>query len=228
MSHGIWIDLDSDGTSMFIDFDGIYRYSLSEYIGKDWESKHLVYYFKKPRYFIKEYYYPHEEVVSVGSGKSEEEIETATVWQLEHELVGHEEAARDFLRHLGKMPKFLSKWLRSRHPTGNASEDDVIVNRRLGEPESDAAAESVIPPDRRTRPMSLKEAALLMGYRANEKGKKKGKQAAENLSKIIKDNNIRYICISRQRYIFDINDFPKAAHEHILPAPLRKTHPDSP
>jgi hypothetical protein len=85
-----------------------------------------------------------------------------------------------------------------------------------------------IPPDRRTRPMTIHDAARLMGYRPRKKGKQGWKQPAENLSRLMKDGGIKFIKINRQSYIFDINDFPESARGEALPGPVGKTHPNSP
>ena len=67
-----------------------------------------------------------------------------------------------------------------------------------------------IPPDERTRPMSFRRAAKLMG-------KGTSRDAAEWLSASVRDGTIRCEHVSRQTHIFSKYDFPKSAWPQILP-----------
>jgi hypothetical protein len=62
--------------------------------------------------------------------------------------------------------------------------------------------DEAIPPERRTRPMSITEAAALMGYPGMKVARRK------RLSRLIADKGILFIKINRKTYIFDIEDFP--------------------
>ena len=73
-----------------------------------------------------------------------------------------------------------------------------------------------IPPEERTKPMSYKQAAKLMG-------KTGGKDAAEWLSASVKDGSYRCEDISRQMHVFSKLDFPKEVWHLILPPGSRQT-----
>jgi hypothetical protein len=66
-----------------------------------------------------------------------------------------------------------------------------------------------IPPEQRTRPMTLQEAARLMGYAQSKR--------AEILSKSIKDGTVLAEKLSRQSYIFSCGDFPKTVWSKVVP-----------
>jgi site-specific DNA-cytosine methylase len=76
-----------------------------------------------------------------------------------------------------------------------------------------------IPPHQRTRPMTLKEAARLMGY-TDRHGEKNG---AAMLSDTIRKKAIAAERYNRQRYVFDRNDFPKKVHPQIVPEAARNS-----
>jgi hypothetical protein len=70
--------------------------------------------------------------------------------------------------------------------------------------------QSKIPPAKRTRPMSLREAARLMGY-------ENSRDAAEKLRAAIKTGALKYEKLTRQQHVFSIDDFPSNIHKQILP-----------
>jgi hypothetical protein len=69
--------------------------------------------------------------------------------------------------------------------------------------------DETIPQERRTRPMSITEAAFLMGYRGKKDARRK------RLSRLIVDKSILFIRINRETYIFDIRDFPSGSKDKI-------------
>jgi len=82
---------------------------------------------------------------------------------------------------------------------GNGQSQDVLsaAGRELRQ-----ASRKKLPPDRRTRPMTLKEAAHLMGYKGSAKSKAKKLKTAMN------DGDEAYECINRQKYVFSTDSFP--------------------
>jgi hypothetical protein len=68
-----------------------------------------------------------------------------------------------------------------------------------------------IPPARRTRPLSISEAARLMGYRGNKK------QAGKKLKRAMKAGAVASEMLSRQQFIFDRSDFPEEAQPRVAP-----------
>jgi hypothetical protein len=70
-----------------------------------------------------------------------------------------------------------------------------------------------IPPERRTRPLGIAEAARLMGYGG-------GRKAGEKLRKAMGHGAVQFKKLTRQSYVFDLNDFPQASHAKVTP-----THP---
>jgi len=68
-----------------------------------------------------------------------------------------------------------------------------------------------IPPERRTCPLALSEAALLMGYPGDKK------QAAKQLKRAMEQGAIRYKQLTRQSFVFDREDFPAEARSRLLP-----------
>lgn len=78
-----------------------------------------------------------------------------------------------------------------------------------------------IPPEERTKPMSYRRAAKLMG-------KGDSRDAAEWLSASVKDDSIRCEHISRQTHVFSRCDFPKEAWRLILVAESIPTDPNFP
>lgn len=68
-----------------------------------------------------------------------------------------------------------------------------------------------IPPERRSRPMTLVAAATLMGYKGFRRGR------ANRLKKHLEDNGCRFERVNRQTYIFDMADFPASAQSKLHP-----------
>jgi site-specific DNA-cytosine methylase len=64
-------------------------------------------------------------------------------------------------------------------------------------------AKGKIPPDRRTRPLTLREAARLMGFGGNKGG-------AAQLKRHIEVRALKAKKQSRQAYVFDRTDFPES------------------
>jgi hypothetical protein len=71
-----------------------------------------------------------------------------------------------------------------------------------------------IPAEHRTIPMTLKTAAKLMGFVDH----RSVKDAVELLSKTIKDGTIVAEKQTRQRYVFNREDFPTESHPEITPS----------
>jgi hypothetical protein len=67
-----------------------------------------------------------------------------------------------------------------------------------------------IPPIKRTRPMSYREAARHMG-------KGDSRDAAEWLSAAVEEGAFACEHVSRQTHIFSVDDFPKGVRTSILP-----------
>lgn len=67
-----------------------------------------------------------------------------------------------------------------------------------------------ISPEKRTRPMSFKRAARLMG-------KGDSKDAAEWLSQCVQDGTFQCEHVSRQNHVFSIDDFPESVWPTIRP-----------
>lgn len=65
-----------------------------------------------------------------------------------------------------------------------------------------------IPPEHRTKPMSYRKAAELLG-------KGSGKDAAEWMSKCVQDGTIACERITRQTHVFDTRDFPETVWPRI-------------
>jgi hypothetical protein len=76
-----------------------------------------------------------------------------------------------------------------------------------------------IPPEQRTIPLSLTQAAKLMGYTRTQSGARirDPKGAAEILRRSIEDGTIRAERRNRQSYVFDRSDFPREVWPRILP-----------
>jgi hypothetical protein len=81
---------------------------------------------------------------------------------------------------------------------------DRLVRYELGE----RTLQDRIPPDERTRPMSLKEAASLMGW--------VGRKAAEQLRASMDSGAIKYERLSRQSYVFSRTDFPEEVWGRLI------------
>jgi hypothetical protein len=73
-------------------------------------------------------------------------------------------------------------------------------------------SQASIPSDRRSRPMTLREAARLMGYRGNPRN------IAKRLRQHLDDNGSRYERINRQTYVFDVTAFSEAVRPKLLPS----------
>jgi hypothetical protein len=74
-----------------------------------------------------------------------------------------------------------------------------------------------IPPEHRTRPMSMAEAAKLMGYTATKDGQKirRIKKAVDILRSSIKDGTVAHEALNRKQHIFDRRQFPKEAQGQL-------------
>jgi hypothetical protein len=72
---------------------------------------------------------------------------------------------------------------------------------------ADVTLEEKIPPDERTRPLALKEAAKLMGYR--------GKKAAEQLKAAIDNRTVKSERLTRQQHVFSKLDFPESVWDKL-------------
>lgn len=66
-----------------------------------------------------------------------------------------------------------------------------------------------IPPSRRTRPLSYRKAAKLLGLPGSPK------KAAESLAAAVREKTYRCVHHSRQMHFFDIRDFPKDVHDLV-------------
>jgi hypothetical protein len=66
-----------------------------------------------------------------------------------------------------------------------------------------------IPPAKRTRPLTLQEAAKHMGLQGRTKAK------TEMLSRMLDAGVVRAEKLSRQSYVFSLDDFPKGAHSKV-------------
>jgi hypothetical protein len=73
------------------------------------------------------------------------------------------------------------------------------------------AASNTIPPKHRTKPLTYRKAAALIG-------KGNSRDAAEWLSKSVKDGSYRCEHVSRQLHIFDKRQFPSAVWPKIEPS----------
>jgi hypothetical protein len=71
-----------------------------------------------------------------------------------------------------------------------------------------------IPPALRTRPLTLQEAALLMGYRYRGKTPR---QAAKQLKAAMDARAVAFEQITRQQFVFSRNDFPKEVWPKLVP-----------
>jgi hypothetical protein len=91
--------------------------------------------------------------------------------------------------------------------------------RRMAAPKGRVKPKKKIPPERRTRPLTMSEAARLMGYTENRAGARlrTTKQAVKCLRAAINYGAIACEKLNRQQYIFDINDFPEAVHAQLTP-----------
>jgi hypothetical protein len=84
------------------------------------------------------------------------------------------------------------------------SDLDNMIRTELAEMASNVR----IPPEDRTRPMTLKEAAQLMGYEG-------GKQGASRLSQAIDSGAVKAESRTRQQYVFTKQDFPKEVWQRL-------------
>jgi hypothetical protein len=78
---------------------------------------------------------------------------------------------------------------------------------------SEASQRSRIPPENRTRPMTLREAARLMGYARTRNSKK----AVVTLRNAMDDGLVPHEKINRQCYVFDRNKFPSEVWSKLTP-----------
>lgn len=73
------------------------------------------------------------------------------------------------------------------------------------------AVGNTIPTAQRTRPMSLREAAKLMGYTRT----RDEKQATKMMRAAMDAKTIKHIKLGRQQHVFDRRDFPKEAQNRL-------------
>jgi hypothetical protein len=78
-------------------------------------------------------------------------------------------------------------------------------------PPGEDAAAGKIPPECRTVPLSLKQAARLMGYGRRREAQKRLRAAMDT-------GAVRYERLTRQQYVFDRNDFPAEAWGQVVPS----------
>jgi len=99
-------------------------------------------------------------------------------------------------------------------------DDELLNNLReaalalAGEPDDEGSA---IPPEQRTRPLGIAEAARLMGHKGARK------KAGESLRRAMDGGAVKFVRLTRQSYIFDRREFPAKAHPKLDP-----TGPKSP
>jgi hypothetical protein len=82
------------------------------------------------------------------------------------------------------------------------------LDRRVRDELGDMTPQDKIPPGERTRPMSLKEAASLMGL--------VGGKAVDRLRNSMNKGAIKYERLSRQTYVFSRTDFPEEAWGRLI------------
>jgi hypothetical protein len=93
-------------------------------------------------------------------------------------------------------------------------DDELLNNLReaalafAGESDDEGSA---IPPEHRTRPLGIAEAARLMGHTG------RGRKAGELLRRAMDGGAVKYVKFTRQSYIFDRRDFPAKAHPKLDP-----------
>ena len=113
-------------------------------------------------------------------------------------------------------PQLIFEWRRVRAALGEITARPEQANRE------EIRALGQIPPDERTRPMSYKDAAYFLG-------KGRSKDAAEWVSKCVKDGTIPCEDFSRQKHVFSKRSFPEGTWPSILQTALRKPpDPNSP
>jgi hypothetical protein len=100
-------------------------------------------------------------------------------------------------------------------PTGVAAVHAPATETALEDDSGKEGDPTTIPPDRRTRPLGIAEAARLMGY--------KGKKCGDALRRAMTAGAVRFMRLTRQSYVFDRADFPFASQAKLTP-----THPKSP
>jgi hypothetical protein len=95
--------------------------------------------------------------------------------------------------------------------TGSETETDrPPLKPQKGTAPVEPAKQNPIPRERRTRPMTLSEAARFMGLSGSKPG--------EQLKRQIDAGRAVAHKLSRQSYVFDVNDFPGSVQEKIRPA----------
>jgi hypothetical protein len=82
---------------------------------------------------------------------------------------------------------------------------DQVVRDEL----SDLAPQNKIPPQQRTKPMPLGQAAKLMGYEGNKE------KAGKSLRAAMDRGAVRFEKIGRQRFVFSKGDFPEIAQDKL-------------
>ncbi len=85
------------------------------------------------------------------------------------------------------------------------------LKKKAARPKPTRALRKKIPPSKRTRPMSLKEAARLMGYMAAG-----SKKAAERLRRAMDVGAVAFEQQTRKAFVFSRDDFPKENWPKIL------------
>jgi hypothetical protein len=80
------------------------------------------------------------------------------------------------------------------------------------DPDKGVARRVRIPSSQRTRPMTLAEAARLMGYKGDRQSVTRQLKAAINAGAVRGEKR------NRQSYIFDRNDFPEESQQKTLPS----------
>jgi hypothetical protein len=82
--------------------------------------------------------------------------------------------------------------------------------------EADEHRQPTIPPEHRTRPLGVAEAARLMGHGT-------GRQAGAILRRAMDASAVAYHRLTRQRYVFDRREFPAAAQPKLTPTGLKSS-----
>ena len=97
-------------------------------------------------------------------------------------------------------------WCEEKEPAEpNVTTKKPAVGLKTPPPNVDAerkARQKKIPPAKRTRPMSLREAARLMGHGTS-------RDAAERLRAAINNGAVPCETLTRQQHVFSLDDFPK-------------------
>jgi hypothetical protein len=122
-----------------------------------------------------------------------------------------EDASR-ILHHLDRF----RAWLVRQYKLAS-TQPELSTTRILIEADEEEDFAVPIPPEQRTRPMSISEAGHLMGHKGNKK------QVAKIMKGAMTGKAIRWEKFSRQRYVFDRTQFCQEVHSKLAP-----TGPNSP